>query len=355
MNLLFRTDASLTMGTGHVMRCIALAQAAQDAGGRVVFAMAESTAGVQTRLAGELQEVLFLSSAASCAAGSDDDAQQTIALARERAVDWIVVDGYQFTALYQRALKAAGFRVLFIDDYGHASHYWADLVLNQNAYAREKLYAVRESYVRLLLGTDYCLLRREFVSWRGRQRHVAPVGTKILVTMGGSDPGNFTATAIAALCGMDNIEATVVAGGSNPHLERLQRLTAQRGDRFRLVNSVANMPELIAWADLAVASAGTTCWEMCLLGLPMILVDLAENQKPIARALSDLGAATYLGSAGAVSEEEVTAQVVGLLASKSGRAQLSERCSKLVDGRGAERVLGELKLDECMPGEPMRG
>jgi UDP-2,4-diacetamido-2,4,6-trideoxy-beta-L-altropyranose hydrolase len=342
MTLLFRTDASLSMGTGHVMRCIALAQAAQDAGERVVFAMAESTPGVRARLARESCEILSFSSASSCAAGSDDDLQQTIALARERAADWIVVDGYQFTAEYQRALKAAGVKVLFIDDYGHASHYWADVVLNQNAYANERLYETREPYTRLLLGTDYCLLRREFISWRGWQREIAPVGNKILITMGGSDPENFTATVIAALHDMDNIEATVVAGGSNPHFEVLQRLNAQCGDRFRLIKSVANMPELMAWADLAMTGAGTTCWEMCLLGLPMVLIDLAENQKPIAGALSALGAAIHLGSSAIVGEEDIKARVVSLLVSKSGRTQLSERCSKLVDGRGAERVLGEL-------------
>src|SRR5882762_9648959 len=114
MNLLFRTDASLTMGTGHVMRCIALAQACQDAGGRVAFVMVQSTAGIQARLAQESCEVLSI----SCAAGSEDDVRQTIPLARGRQAEWVVVDGYQFGADYPCALKAAGFKVLFLDDYG---------------------------------------------------------------------------------------------------------------------------------------------------------------------------------------------------------------------------------------------
>lgn len=353
MNLLFRADASLTMGTGHVMRCIALAQAAQDAGGHVAFAMAATTAGVQARLSLESYETV-LSGSLLRAAGSDDDAHHTIALARERAVDWIVVDGYQFSADYQRALKTAGLKVLFIDDYGHASHYWADVVLNQNAGAAEKLYEAREPYTQLLLGTDYCLLRREFISWREWKRDISPVGNKLLVTMGGSDPENFSAAVIKALCGMDNVEVKVVLGGSNPHVEMLRQLISQCGDRFQLIQNVANMPELMAWADLAVAGAGTTCWEMCFLGLPMVLVDLAENQKPIAGALSELGAATYLGTAGSVREEAVRAQVVDLLASKNGRARLSERCSKLVDGHGAGRVLDELTVDS-IPSEPLRG
>ena len=338
MNLLFRTDGSRTMGTGHVMRCVALAQAWQDAGGRAVFAMADTTTGIQARLAAESCEVRSV----SCAAGSEQDSAQTIALGREVVAEWIVVDGYQFLADYQRALKAAGFKVLFLDDYGHATHYSADLVLNQNAYANEKMYAGREPYTRLLLGTDYCLLRREFSSWRGWKREIAPIGTKILVTMGGSDPENFTTVVVEALCHLGNIEATIVVGSSNPHFDNLERLTSRCGTRFRLLNSVENMPELMAWADLAIAGAGTTCWEMCLLQLPMALVDLAENQKPIAGVLDTLGAAIHMGTARNMPDDEIEKQVVSLLGSETKRAALSGRCGKLVDGRGTERVLGEL-------------
>jgi UDP-2,4-diacetamido-2,4,6-trideoxy-beta-L-altropyranose hydrolase len=338
MNLFFRTDASLTMGTGHVMRCIALAQAAQDAGGRDAFALAESTAGIRAKLAEESCDVLPI----SAEAGSERDWGQCISLAREQRADWIVVDGYQFGDDYQRALKAAGFKVLFLDDYGHAAHYSADLVLNQNAQAKESLYAVREPYIRLLLGTEYCLLRREFSSWRGWKREIAPVGSKVLVTMGGSDPDNVTEVVIAALQHLPHLEATVVVGGSNPHFDSLQRLASQGGQRFRLLRSVDNMPELMAWADVAVSGAGSTCWEMCLLQLPMLLIDLADNQKPIAGALDAMGAAIHLGASGNVSAGEVAERVRNLLAAGTDRASLSKRCGQLVDGRGAERVLGEL-------------
>ena len=338
MNLLFRTDASLTMGTGHVMRCLALAQAWQDAGGQAVFAMADSTAAIQARLAAESCEVYSVSGTA----GTDRDSIQTIALARERAVGWIVVDGYQFAAEYQRALKTAGLKVLFLDDYGHAAPYSADLVLNQNSYAAETMYGAREPYTHLLLGPRYCLLRREFASWRGWKREIAPVGSKVLVTMGGSDLDNFTATAIEALRQLSDIEVTVIVGGSNPHFDTLQRLTSQGGGRFRLLKSVTDMPKLMARADTAVAGAGTTCWEMCLLQLPTVLIDLAENQKPIAQALHAEGAAVHLGTAKGVTENEIAVRVASLLASETERAGLSERCGQLVDGRGTERVFSEL-------------
>jgi UDP-2,4-diacetamido-2,4,6-trideoxy-beta-L-altropyranose hydrolase len=338
MNFLFRTDASFTMGTGHVMRCIALAQAAQDVRGCAAFVMAESTHGIRARLTEESYEVFSI----ACAVASEDDSLQTAALARETQADWIVVDGYRFGGEYQRVLKAAGFKVVFLDDYGHASHYFADLVLNQNVQANESMYLAREPYTRLLLGPGYCLLRREFASWRGWKREIAPVGSKVLVTMGGSDPDNVTETVIAALQRLPNVEATVVVGGSNPHFDSLRRLAPQGGTRFRLLQSVANMPELMAWADVAVSGAGSTCWEMCLLQLPMLLIDLADNQKPIAGALDKLGAAIHLGAGGHVTAEEIAKRVGNLLASEAERAALSGRCGRLVDGRGAERVLGEL-------------
>jgi len=347
MNLLFRTDASVAMGTGHVMRCLALAQGWQDAGGRSVFALAEATAGIRARLAAESCGVLSVSGAI----GTEEDSFQTIALAREHGADWIVVDGYRFSADYQRALKAGGFRILFLDDYGHAAHYSADLVLNQNANANEKMYAARKSYTGLLLGPAYCLLRREFDSWHDWRREIAPVGKKVLVTMGGSDPENVTAIVIDALREVASAEAsiesklemTVVVGGSNPHFDSLQRLTSQWGGRFRLLNSVANMPELMASADLAVSGAGSTCWEMCLLQLPMALIELADNQKPIAQSLEALGAAVHLGSAKSASGKGIGARIASLLVSEAERKALSERCGKLVDGRGVSRVLGELK------------
>src|SRR5437588_9150193 len=120
--LLTRADASVTRGTGHAMRCLALAQAWQDSGRKVVFAMAESSEALRQRLLSESCEIL----AVTAEPGSPEDSRQTTALASERNSGWVVVDGYQFAAEYQRALKMAGFRVLLPDDYGHAAHYFAD-------------------------------------------------------------------------------------------------------------------------------------------------------------------------------------------------------------------------------------
>src|SRR5258708_2159527 len=111
--LLIRSDASIAIGTGHAMRCLALAQAWQDAGGHVVFAMAEATPAVRARLVAESCEVVSISHAA----GTPEDWGETIALARLQHAEWVVVDGYQFTTDYQQALKAAGLEKTFFDEF----------------------------------------------------------------------------------------------------------------------------------------------------------------------------------------------------------------------------------------------
>ncbi|HTS35715.1 MAG TPA: UDP-2,4-diacetamido-2,4,6-trideoxy-beta-L-altropyranose hydrolase [Candidatus Solibacter sp.] len=340
MNLLVRADASIAMGTGHVMRCLALAQAWREAGGDAAFVMAQSTPAIEALLTAESYPVNRL---AHTAPGTIEGSQSTIELARDLRAKWIIVDGYQFGSEYLGALKAAGFKVLFIDDYGHAGHYAADLVLNQNSYAQESLYESREPYTRLLLGTKYCLLRREFAQWRDWRREIPAVGRKILLTMGGSDPKNVTGLVINALAKLRGIEVIVVVGGSNPHFDPLRTAASRAESNVDVRKDVRNMPELMAWADVAVAGAGSTCWEMCLLKLPMVLIDLADNQKPIARSLELTGAGIYVGSAQSVEAEEIARRVEILLSSQKERECLSAACGKLVDGLGARRVVSELK------------
>ena len=344
-SLLIRADASIAIGTGHAMRCLALAQAWQDAGGPAVFAMAEATSAIQRRLVAEGCEVVSVSSAA----GTAEDARQTIALGREQKAEWIVVDGYHFAADYQRALKAAGFKILFLDDYGHSQHYSADLVLNQNVCARAERYIDREPQTRLLLGPRYCLVRREFGAWRDWNREVLPLCYHVLVMMGGSDSENLTARVIQALAlaGLEDVGTTVVVGGSNPHFVMLQNLAAQSGQKITLRRDVSNMAEPMAAADVAISAAGSTCWELCLLGLPALLVDVADNQSELAKELDRRGCAIRVGDR-TVSLERIAEQLKRLGGSQELRQSLSQRSRELVDGDGAMRVVSVLRGTEGM-------
>jgi UDP-2,4-diacetamido-2,4,6-trideoxy-beta-L-altropyranose hydrolase len=339
--LLFRADAGVAIGTGHVMRCLALAQAWQDAGGRALFAMAESTPAIHEKLLSEACAVFSI----PVGSGTPDDARNTAALATEHDASWVVVDGYQFSAEYQHALKTAGHKLLFIDDYGHAAHYYADLVLNQNLPTNETLYRNREPQTRLLLGPRCCMLRREFRAWREWERDIRATGNRVLVTMGGSDPENVTAKAIEALSLIqgDDLEATVVVGGSNPRLELLERLAGKASHKIVVRSDVSNIAEWMSWADVAISAAGSTCWELCWLALPALLVDVADNQTPVARELDRRGCALHLGSSREVSAESIAAPLMRLLKSAEERGPLSRRSHELVDGEGAARVVSALR------------
>ena len=336
--LLIRADASVATGSGHVMRCLALAQAWQDAGGTAVAAMAEATPAIEERLCREAIEVTRL----EAIPGAEDDAAHTAQLARDLQTAWVVIDGYRFDSAYQAAIKSCGLHVLLIDDDLQADHHSADLVLNQNAHASESRYGRRASYTRLLLGPRYAMLRREFDSWRNWRRQIPAAGHRILITMGGSDPDNFTLRVLEALPMVvgESLEIVVVIGGSNPHEAALEKAAAGLNTRYtvRLVKNALNMPELMAWGDAAVSGAGTTCWEMCLLGLPALVVDLAKNQVPVAQRLDELGVAGHIGSSRDCSSAKIASKLTELLASSETRSRMCSRGRELVDGRGASRV-----------------
>jgi UDP-2,4-diacetamido-2,4,6-trideoxy-beta-L-altropyranose hydrolase len=320
------------------MRCLALAQAWQDAGGLTTFVMAESTTAVEERLADEGMGLLRIQGEP----GNDLDSSQVRTLSRKNCPVWVVVDGYKFGEHYQRALKNEGLRVLLIDDNGRSGTYAADVVLNQNLHADENLYRERETYTRLLLGTDYALLRREFVSSRA-QRAIPSAGCKLLVSMGGSDPENVTLRVLEAAEQVEtDLEVVVVTGGSNPHFDSVAAAAAKSNHCCRALKNVGNMQELISWADLAISAAGSVCWEYCALGLPALLVTVAENQIANAQALETVGAANVMAGGARFAISEMAQVVTRLVNSASERQALSEAARRLVDGGGAGRVLSVL-------------
>ena len=319
------------------MRCLALAQAWRDAAGPAVFAMADTTPAVEARIRSEKFELVRLTASAAGA----EDAERTVRLACQRASNWVVVDGYRFGSDYQTHLKRAGLKVLFLDDYGHARRYSADVILNQNPHASEALYPNREPSTRLLLGPRFVLLRQEFGVWSKWRREIPPVARKVLATMGGSDPENITRRVAEAILSEREFEGIVVVGGSNPHLPELRALVRDE-PAVRLLENVGNMAELMAWADVAVAGAGTTCWEMCFLGLPALLIVLADHQKLVAQQLSSQGVSVNLGRGAALTKKVIADQLRNVACSQELRREMSARARTLVYGRGAERVVAAL-------------
>ncbi len=338
---MIRADASTQIGSGHIMRCLALAQAWQSGGRRVIFLMAMEAPILEERLKSEGMEVAHL----TVQPGGVGDAVKTAGLAQEVGAAWVVVDGYRFDAGYQRAIKDLGVRLLFIDDNGQADHYYADIVVNQNIHAHAGLYTNREPYTQLLLGTRYTLLRHEFSGWRRWKRQIPEAARKVLVTLGGGDADNVTLKVIRALNQVDiqDIEVAVIVGPSNPHMAALRKAVARSPFTVHLLPSVENMPEFMAWADVAISAGGSTSWELAFMGLPSLVFILADNQLPAVERLHTQGVALNLGCHQRLSCAEISHAIKRLLMTSGIRQEMASRGRELVDGEGVDRVIMQMK------------
>lgn len=326
--LLIRADGSNAIGTGHIMRCLSLAQAWRRTSGSVIFVSAEMTLSLKSRL---LREG-FQTAELSATPGTREDAERTIELAKCMNASWIVADSYKFGLDYQQIVKAADLRLLLLDDYGHAGKYIGDIVLNQNLSANVDLYTARAPNTRLLLGTRYALLREEFLLWRDWRREIPDHARKVLVTLGGVDSNNVTNAVLQILAGFADLESIVVVGGSNPHFEKLNAEIAKSKAQIRLIVGATDMPELMAWADVAVAASGATSWELAFMGLPSLLLVLADNQHAVAEALDRAGVAHK------ITTECIAGELATLLTDADGRRAMCQRGRELVDAKGAGRV-----------------
>ena len=347
--LCLRADADSRIGTGHLMRCLALAQAWRGSGGRVQFVTNATAPALLSRLEQEGGAVHFLESSRA----SIPDASETAIVARRIGADWLVLDGYDFDSEYVESIQGAGIKVLAVDDLGRGELAAADLILNQNVYASAELYP---NHLNLLLGLKFALLRREFTSMSLNPRGCVDFSSRVLVTLGGSDFHNITRAVLDLLSAYDEckLEITVLVGPENPHLGSLLFRGSSKHEISVLVNP-PNIPEIMAGADVVVSAAGSSCWELAFLGVPMVLVVTAENQRLVARGLEEKGVALVLGDYTDFPKSDSLRKLTSLFANKPNRLSMSERGKGLVDGRGALRVCGVLAGSELQLRPAQRG
>ncbi len=332
--LLIRADAGLQMGTGHVMRCLALCQAWQDLGGRAELITVGLPEPLQQRMEAEQCGVHQL----DCAAGSLHDAQATAELAGRIAATAVVLDGYQFDEAYCCQLELALPRLLRIDDFG--GHARGGMILNQNAWAAAADYPGCGPQTTLLAGSRYALLRREFASIRTARPQIRSRPERLLVSCGGSDPTQAVDRILLQLRDVSQRirEVVVVLGAVNERSEEVRSLAATLPFSVRIEQNCRNMSRLMCDADLAIAAAGTTSWEMACCGLPMISVVTAENQVRVAEAIAARGLGWNAGWMNEDAAENVSTLLQQINADGSALSTASERCWRQVDGRGAGRV-----------------
>lgn len=337
-HVIFRADAGSEIGAGHVMRCLALAQAVLERGVGATFVGAVPD-GLACRLR---EEGLGLESTRG-APGSEDDARGTVEVARRLGARHVVIDGYRFGPAMIDALRGAAVRTLAFDDGSDGPALDADILLDQNVHADPAALARRAPRARLLCGTRYASLRREF-RLTTRPPHRAHA-RRLLVTMGGGDHDDATGALLRAVSRrppqVDDV--VVLIGAANRRGEEIEaRARAIESPRVRCVRDARDVPRWMAWADLAISGAGSTVWELCYMRVPALLVVLADNQRPIAERMASIGAAIDLGDAKNLVDAEMSAALDSIVRDAAGRKSMAERAERLVDGKGASRVVAAL-------------
>ncbi|WP_369058811.1 UDP-2,4-diacetamido-2,4,6-trideoxy-beta-L-altropyranose hydrolase [Caulobacter sp. 73W] len=259
----------------------------------------------------------------------------------EQALDYdlVVFDHYGLSEPDHRAM-AAGRPTMAIDDLADRL-LGADLVLDAGPDRRAEDYAgLTPKDARLLLGPSFAPVRAEFARLRDetlRRRATAPV-RRVLVSLGLTDLDGVTGRVIdALLTKTPRVEFDVVVGSQAPSLPRLRDRAAEE-PRLRLHEQTHRMAELTAAADIAIGAGGSTSWERCTLGLPTILVILAENQAPAAHALERRGAVSTIQASDAAFAERLEERVGELLREERLRAEMSEAAAAVCDGLGAART-----------------
>ncbi|WP_409306248.1 UDP-2,4-diacetamido-2,4,6-trideoxy-beta-L-altropyranose hydrolase [Pectobacterium sp. B1J-3] len=352
---LFRADASIDIGSGHIMRCITLADELRRSGHDIYFICRD--------LPGHLGAVLEKNEIAYsllCAPEHDEQnvqepsyahsmwltVSQKVDFLQSRSViecyqpDWIVVDHYALTAIWQEYAREYTAKICVIDDLADRPH-CADILIDQSVGRKANDYRdLVPAYCQLLIGPKYALLRPEFSHWRDfslKRRTKINNIQQVLVNLGGVDKDNITESILSALAKSNvldkEISITVVMGKTAPHLQCVIEKANQMPYQTQVLCGVDNMAELMANSDLAIGAAGSTSWERCCLGLPTILVVLAENQKDIAKHLTKLGAAVAIEKGWYCIEEHlITLNAENLI-------DMSQKACALVDGLGVEKVI----------------
>ncbi len=350
-NILIRADASASIGTGHVMRCLTLADEIVKHNATVTFICRQLPEYLK-QLIQSHHALLELSVWAIDNNSPPEgiwsqgqqlkDVKETINVTSETLWDYLVVDHYRLDHVWEKEFRNYTKKILVIDDLADRIHD-CDLLLDQNFYMdmNDRYVDKVPAHCQLLLGPKYALLRDEF-----RQAHVhakpRTVINRILVCFGGSDPDNYTGRVIDALAQMNlkNIAIDVVIGAQHPAPDAIESLSKR--NNFSCHIQVNNMAELMLAADLAIGSGGSISWERCCLGLPALCFSLAANQVAILESLHYCGAILYLGASESVSLDILRDSLLSMIDDVDQFEKMSVCSLELADGCGAYRVSHEL-------------
>lgn len=336
MLIVFRTDASLEIGSGHVMRCLTLADALKAQGAKCIFISRAHPGHLMDLVRARGYEAKALPAPVQQASGAGLlDAQQTkVALANQQA-DWLVVDHYALDRSWEIELKPHCKKMLVIDDLADRAHD-CDVLLDQNLRygAAERYRDLVPSTCRLLLGPAHVLLAPTFDADLTRAR-VGELGS-VLVYFGGNDRCNQAGRAVEALSNFPHIKAEVVLGTAHPFRDEVLAMASVH-KQIRVRDTLNDMAGAMCQADFGLGTCGMAAWERCAAGLPSLVTVSADNQREDALALADLGAVQHLGEAAEVGVDDWVAAIGRFIAEKKQAVQMAEVARAVVVGHTENR------------------
>ncbi len=332
--LAIRADASRETGTGHIMRSLALAQEWRRRGGRCIFLCSSLPDGLQQKIEDESCELHRLSHSG----GTAKEATETSETLQRLHPRWLLVDGYSFDVAYQRRLKPPQYcRIACISDFGPEDFHSPDLVIHPNI-AITGDYDTEGMNPRVLAGPRYVLLRSEIR--RTHLRAVTKSAARILISVGGSDPGEVAMSVTETLIEKGVTERAAIRVILGPAYPEEGPMGHMVNPAVEIVRAPQSMKEHYDWADTAICSPSTTALELAHHGVPSGLIVSAGNQLKVLEAMQDMDVTTYLGDA----RESVELQNLEELLDGEHRIPRAQRAAELIDGKGPDRLCDELGL-----------
>jgi len=351
MKIVFRVDASIAIGTGHVMRCRTLATALKKDGANIQFITRAHPGHLGDMLACDGFAVTLLRQpacienkgndyAAWLGVSQQEDADQTIVALENQQCDWLIVDHYGLDRVWEAQLQSHTRKLMVIDDLANRPHE-CDILLDQNyvVAGQERYLPLVPAHCQLLLGPRYTLLRPEYAQHRETMAPRTGDIRRLLVFMGGADNANTTGKVLAALSTvqLEHLEVDVVIGPSFIHKNKVTEQANTRPNTH-IHGLRPHLADLMAKADLAVGAGGGTTWERLCMGLPSLVLSVAENQVPACEALASSGLIRYLGDAHKLDIAAIESALLEALAAAGQLHALTASYKTLVDGWGADRV-----------------
>jgi UDP-2,4-diacetamido-2,4,6-trideoxy-beta-L-altropyranose hydrolase len=348
VKIAFRADASVEIGTGHVMRCKSLAEVLEEEGHDVFFISSMTEGCLNHRLRENGFTVYDLFHGMGCtgiqrlsheARVLEDALETQTVILHSGNPDILVIDHYSIASCWENQFRQRINKLVVIDDLANRTHV-CDILVDQNLVAASngRYNGLVPATATCLLGPSYALLRKEFSAARSNLRARSGDISRILVSFGGSDPRNETGKTLAALHDLnEHVKIDVLLGPLFKHGEAIAKLAAPMSN-VKLHSDMAEVAELMQQADLCIGAGGSSTWERCCLGLPSIVIALAENQIELCQEAHRRRFVLYLGTSDAVPPSAITTAVWSLLEDPPRVLTMGRNALQVTDGLGVKRV-----------------